>query len=137
MSYASALRGYRGFGESMQLPCGQNSKRNPTTKNCMCLPGFDWVDKSNPDNMDCKPSVCGANEARSSIDKDCHCVPGFRADAANMCTETGLPRWFPECKDADGKSVSGCIAGFSPKAMAPWILGGAVVGLVLGAVVFR
>src|SRR5262249_1194457 len=51
----------------------------------------------------------GPNEARSPVDGDCHCIPGFKADKNDNCTESGLPMWFPNCVDASGKSVPGCV----------------------------
>lgn len=137
MSYA--LQRFSGFGATAApQTCGANSAFNASTNNCDCLPGFEWVNEADSNNFDCKPAVCnGVNEAKSPVDGRCHCLPGFRADDNNACTLQGLSKWFPGCVDAKGNKVPGCVAGFSPMTMAPWIAGGAVVGLVLGAVLFR
>lgn len=135
MSYA--LQGFRGFGAAAApaSKCGTSAVFNATTNNCECIPGTEWENESDPNNLNCKTFVCdGPNEAKSSIDQKCHCTPGFRSDDNDKCTLTGLSRWFPNCTDSSGSKVPGCLGGYPIKTIAPWAIGGAVVGLVLGAV---
>lgn len=106
--------------------CGANSAPN-SNNDCICAPGYDWVNLSDPGNTDCKPGCNGANKMVSPIDKQCHCVNGTKESGFNCVS---LRSQFPDCVDFHGNKVPDCLFGYSVSDKTPFFLGGIVLGLV-------
>lgn len=115
--------------------CGAHSHTNPVTQKCDCDPGYEWENYDDPSNYNCKPAVCKlANESQSPVTKNCACNPGFHYSPDGNACLPGPSRPFPDCKDASGKKLSGCVMGYSVSQYAPWAIGGAFAGIVLAAI---
>jgi hypothetical protein len=76
---------------------------------------------------------------RSPVDQACACPPGTHVtpEAGKYdCLPdaiTGRSFYFPDCKDAAGNKVPNCFMGFPLKSTAVTLGAGAVLGLVLSA----
>lgn len=133
MSYASF--GFYGFGTTAS-DCGPNSSYNPTDDACLCNAGFEDNPNflSNP-KVGCHPirmTPCPPGQFRDPLDKVCVCPPGTIENPDPTRSDCiSSPSWFPECKDAMGNRIPGCLFGMSQKAVLLSAAGGAAIGIVL------
>lgn len=128
---------FNGFGVAPTLPpCGQNSQRNPADGVCYCNLGF----HESPGGcipIDPTKPCAFTGQQRNPIDKACECPPGMRVDPSPTGTKCIPMRWFPNCKDVNGQKVPNCIFGYPMKEAAIAVGAGAVVGLIVGALLGR
>lgn len=125
-----------GYGTVILPSCGAHSARNPADQECYCEPGFD-----SPTGANCKPVDLNApcdwtGQQRSPIDQKCTCPPGYAIDPSPTGTGCIPMRWFPNCKDALGRAVPGCLFGYPLREVAVAGGLGLLTGLLIGKLLF-
>ena len=123
-------------------PCGKNGFRSELDGDCYCNIGHDWTHPDDDDDYDCSPvTSCPPAEGRrlSPVSKECQCPPGMsvnrQPDRFDCVPNPG--GWFPDCVDAHGRRIEGCLLGRPTHEIVKPVLVGLAAGTVLGVVLFK
>lgn len=112
--------GVGGLGHDMLVPVDY---AQPITRH--------WPGGIGETAADCKP-----HSAFSPFYKECDCLPGYKWNGPDFSAcVPGTYKSFPDCKDAAGKKIPGCIMGYEIPKYAPFVAGGAFLGVILTAIV--